>query len=228
MSLQRTDAWYIERLGKVTASRVADALARTSTGWGASRTNYMAELIAERLTGTRAEAYTNAAMEWGVRYEDEAVAAYEFYRDTETTECGFIVHPRIPQAGASPDRLVGQSGLLEIKCPKTATHIETLIARRIPLKYQKQILWQMACTGAQWCDFASYDPRMPEHLKLFVVRLKRDNKTIAILENEVIDFLAELQAKVDALTTLENTAWHGRPTKEGAHETAPSNDDIPF
>lgn len=201
--VQGSPEWHALRCGKVTASRVADVIARTSKGWGASRANYAAELIAERLTGVAAEGFTNAAMQWGTDQEPNARMAYEFMHDVTVEQVAFVVHPSIPDAGASPDGLVGGSGLVEIKCPNTATHIETLIKQAIPAKYITQMLWQMACTGRDWCDFVSYDPRLPESMQLFVKRVHRDRDAIDELEREVLAFLMEeVETKVAVLRRL--------------------------
>ena len=197
--IQGSQEWLEARLGKVTASRVADVVAKTKSGWGASRANYMAELIAERLTGAPAERFTNAAMQWGTETEPEARAAYAFHVDADVEEVGFVPHPRIPMTGASPDGLVGTAGLLELKCPNTSTHLDTLLGDAIPAKYVTQMQWQMACTGRLWCDFASYDPRLPQEMRLFVRRVERDTVLIASLENDVQSFLAELDGKLAAL-----------------------------
>lgn len=189
---QGTDAWKALRLGKATASRVADIIARTKTGWGASRANYAAELIAERLTGVPAESYVNGAMQWGVEKEADARAAYEFMADAEVAPASFVPHPKIAMAGASPDGFVGEAGLVEIKCPNTATHLETLRSQVVPGKYMTQMQFQMACTRRQWCDWVSYDPRMPEPMQLFVKRVARDDVAIASLEEEVAAFLQEI------------------------------------
>lgn len=199
---QGTPEWHAARLGRVTASRVADVVAKTKSGYSASRANYMAELIAERLTGEPAAAYTNAAMAWGTEKEPEAREAYEFITGNEVEQVGFIAHPVIPMTGASPDGLIADEGLVEIKCPNTATHLDTLLSQSVPGKYQTQMLWQMACTGRQWCDFVSYDPRMPEHMRLFVTRLQRDPERIAALEAEVSGFLSELDDKMASLVSL--------------------------
>ncbi len=199
---QGSDAWKQIRIGKVTASRVADVVAKTKTGWGASRANYLAELIAERLTGEAAASFTNAAMQWGTDKEPEARAYYEFRSDAEVALVAFVDHPTIGMTGASPDGLVGDDGLIELKCPNTATHIETLLGDEIPAKYVTQMQWQMACTGRKWCDFASYDPRLPESMRLFVKRVNRDDTRIAELEKLVEAFLAELDGKVSALRSL--------------------------
>lgn len=199
---QSSPEWWEARIGKVTASRIADLTARTKSGWGAGRANYMAELIAERLTGKAAESYTNAAMQHGIDTEPEAKAAYEFYRDISVGEGGFVLHPNIFASGASPDGFVGEDGLIEIKCPNTATHLDTLQSQEAPEKYIKQIHWQMACAGRAWCDFVSYDPRLPENMRLFIKRVPRDDIMVANLEKEVREFLAELDAKIAALQKL--------------------------
>jgi len=196
---QGTAEWLALRCGRVTASRVADIVAKTKTGYSASRANYMAELVAERLTGSVAEGYSNAAMQWGQEQEADARLAYSFRSDSDVEQVGFVHHPTIPMSGASPDGLVGDAGLVEIKCPNTATHIDTLLSGTVPGKYVTQMLWQMACTGRDWCDFASYDPRLPEEMRLFVSRVPRDDNRIAELEAEVRAFLIELEQTVDAL-----------------------------
>lgn len=200
--LQGSDAWKQLRLGKVTASRVADIVAKTKTGYSASRANYMAQLIAERLTGVVAESYTNAAMEHGTATEPEARAAYEFYEGVTVAQIAFVSHPRIEQAGCSPDGLIGDTGLVEIKCPNTATHLETLLGQAVPLKYDTQMQFQMACTERQYCDFVSYDSRMPENLRLFVKRVHRNEKRIAELEGEIASFLLEMAVKLSELNSL--------------------------
>jgi putative phage-type endonuclease len=199
---QRTDDWFKSRLGKVTASRIADVVARTRTGYAASRANYMAQLVCERLTGKQAESFSNAAMEWGVEQEGPARDAYSAKVGELVTEVGFISHPTIPMAGASPDGLVGNNGCVEIKCPSTATHIEYLFDRDPPQKYFYQMQWQMACTNTEWCDWVSYDPRLPAELQLLVVRISRDTDCITILEKEVSEFLAELDGKVSKLKEM--------------------------
>ena len=198
---QRSAEWHAARLGKVTASKVADVVARTRTGYAASRANYMAQLVCERLTGKPTEGFSNAAMEWGVEQEAAARDAYSARVGELVTEVGFIDHPTIKMAGASPDGIVG-AGIVEIKAPSTATHIEYLFEREPPQKYFYQMQWQMACTGADWCDWVSYDPRMPENLQLLVVRIPRDTDCIQMLEKEVSEFLAELDVKVAKLKEM--------------------------
>lgn len=196
---QGTDAWRAMRLGKVTASKIADATARTESGWSASRANYMADLISERLTGASRDGFTNAAMQWGTDMEPEARRVYEFMHDVDVDQVAFVDHPSIPNSGASPDGLVGTDGLIEIKCPNTATHIKTLLGAEIDGKYIKQMQWQMTCTGRKWCDFVSYDPRMPERMQMHIRRVHYDATMVLSMEEEISEFLAELSAKVNEL-----------------------------
>lgn len=204
--VQGSPEWFALRCGKVTASRVADIVAKTKTGASTSRTNYAAELIAERLTGVANEGFTSSAMQWGTDQEPIARIAYEFMNDVDVEQVAFVIHPRIEDSGASPDGLVGSDGLVEIKCPNTATHIETLTKAVIPAKYITQMMWQMACTDRQWCDFVSFDPRLPESMQLFVKRVTRDEAVIAELEAEVKTFiLEEVEAKVSALRKIYET-----------------------
>lgn len=200
--IQGSPEWFAVRRGKVTASRVADVIARTKTGWGASRANYMAELIAERLTGETAPSFTNAAMQWGTDQEPSARAAYEFRTDSEVMLVPFVIHPKILDSGASPDGLIGGDGMVEFKCPNTATHIETLLSKAVPGKYITQMQWQMACAGRKWCDFVSFDPRMPESMRLFICRVDMDDKIISELEEAVRGFLDEMAQKLAQLIAL--------------------------
>lgn len=188
---QRTEEWFAARLGKVTASRVADVLAKIKTGESASRKNYKMELVVQRLTNKQGESFTNAAMEWGTEQEPFARMAYEAHTGTFVREEGFVDHPTIEGFGCSPDGIVGE-GLIEIKCPNTANHIETVLENKVPSKYIPQMQCQMACTGAKWCDFVSFDPRVPEELQLFVVRVERDQEYIDAMEVEVKQFLSEV------------------------------------
>ena len=200
---QKSEEWFTARLGKVTASRVADVIAKTKSGYSASRDNYMAQLICERLTGQQGESFTNAAMTWGTETEPLARSAFEAYADVMVEEVGFVPHPSIEMSGASPDGLVGLVGMLEIKCPNTATHIDTLLTQTVPGKYITQMQWQMRCCERQWCEFVSFDPRLPQDLQLFVKRVEFDPEYVAMLEKEVIQFLAELDDKVNKLTNLK-------------------------
>lgn len=198
---QLSEEWFAARRGKVTASRVGDVIAMTKTGWGAGRGNYMAELITEILTGKTFERFASEAMNWGVEKEPDARNAYMFFRDVEVLSAEFVIHPSIGESGASPDGLIGDDGLLEIKCPQTNTHIETLINGTCSSRYITQMQWQMACTGRQWCDFVSYDPRLPASMQLFVRRFDRNQKEIDQLEKDISQFIKELHGKI---TTLQS------------------------
>ncbi len=201
---QRTDAWFEARIGKVTASRVADVIAKTKTGYSATRDNYMAQLVCERLTGQKGETFTNAAMQHGTETEPLARLSYEVAQNVLVDEVGFVPHPSIEMAGASPDGLVNDDGLIEIKCPNTATHIETLLSQTVPGKYNTQMQFQMACTGRKWCDFVSFDNRLPHELQLFVKRVPRDDAFIKQIEAEIVQFLAELDDKITKLMKVKN------------------------
>lgn len=196
MDEQRTEGWFNDRLGKVTASRIGDLMATTKSGPSASRANYAAQLICERLTGAREEGYINAAMQHGIDTEAQARAAYEFTQGTGVMEVGFMTHPTIAASGASPDGLIGDSGLIEIKCPSSATHIATLRGGAIDRKYLLQMQWQIACTERLWCDFVSFDPRLPLEMQLHVQRVHRDDALIAEIESSVTKFLAEVDETV--------------------------------
>ena len=202
--IQGSTEWFYQRLGKVTASRVADVIAKTKTGYSTSRDNYMAQLVVERLTQTKAESYTNAAMQWGTDQEPFARAAYEAAQGVMVEEMGFVRHPTIEWAGASPDGLVGGEGegLVEIKCPNTLTMIETLLSQKVPGKYFAQMQFQLACTKRKWCDYVVFDPRMPAKAQLFVKRVDRDDTYIAEIEAEIVKFLVEVESQVQKLNAI--------------------------
>jgi putative phage-type endonuclease len=201
--IQGSPEWFAQRIGKATASRIADIVAKTKSGYSTSRANYMAQLVVERMTNQVAESFTNAAMEWGIENEGFARAAYESKTGVLVDEVGAIDHPTIAMSAASPDGLVGDDGCLEIKCPNTATHIDTVLGGEIAKKYYDQMQWQMTCTGRSWCDFVSYDPRMPEGLQLFVKRVPKNDTYLAELEVEVVQFLKEVDDKVNKLNALK-------------------------
>jgi len=203
---QRTAEWRAARLGKATSSRIADIVAKTKSGYSTSRANYAAQLVCERLTGAHTETYVSSAMAWGVVKEPEARRLYEFEHDVEVRSAGFLDHPTVAMSGASPDGVVGDAGLIEVKCPITATHIDTVLGQPIAGRYITQMQWQMAVTGRSWCDFVSYDPRLPADLRLFVQRVHRDDVMIAELESAVADFLNEVEV---ALARLRELARQG-------------------
>lgn len=196
---QGSPEWLQSRAGKVTASRIEDVLAKIKSGEAAARRDYRAQIVAEILTGRPQEdGYQSAEMLWGIENEELARSAYEVKTGVMVDQVGFIVHPRIERAGASPDGIAGKVGL-EIKCPKTATHLQYLLDGTVPAKYQPQMLWQMACGGFEAVDFVSYDPRLPEDMQLMVVRFPRDDARIADMEAEVVRFLAEVDDTVAKL-----------------------------
>ena len=200
--IQRSPEWYAARCGSLGASQLADALAKTKSGWGASRANLRAKLVVERLTGQQEDGFASSAMIWGQEKEEDARTAYSFVTGNDVTEVGLYKHPTIIGSHASPDGLVGDDGCIEIKCPNSATHIEVLKTKQIAHKYILQMQWQMACANRQWCDFVSFDPRMPDHLSLYIQRVERDNDMLAILESEVAAFLVEVDEDVKALSKL--------------------------
>lgn len=202
MMEQRTDEWFAARLGKVTASKIADVMAKTKTGPSASRANYEAQLIAERLSNKPQDNFSNAAMQWGVDNEEAARLAYSFVTGNVVEEVGFIDHPTIAMSGASPDGLVGVDGLVEIKCPNTATHIKFLETGKIETRYRYQMTWQMACTKRKWCDFVSYDPRLPDGFSLRAERVHLDTKLLGEIESEIKSFLKGLDQKIKNLSEV--------------------------
>lgn len=203
---QRSLEWWQARCGKVTASRIGDVMARTQKGWGAPRKHYLAEKVAERITGKPRDQRKVASLDHRLELEPDARAAYEFYSDNVVELVGFIEHPRIPNAGASPDGRVLPKGGLEIKAPDEEAHIEILTAQTIDLGYLYQMQFNMACAEADWWDFASFNPNMPEELKLYVQRVERDDVLIATIETNVIEFLAEVDQKVAQVMALMNNS----------------------
>jgi putative phage-type endonuclease len=201
--VQGSEAWLAYKLGRVGASRIADITARLRNGsYGASRATYQGELIAERLTGVAQSTYVNSAMQWGTDNEPQARKAYRLKQFCLVEPVGIVLHQKIPNALASPDGLVDADGLVEIKCPHVSNnHIELLLGASIPGKYMQQMQWQLACTGRAWCDFVSYDPRMPDRMQIFIKRIERDSELIKSLEEEVEEFLNEIDARVASLRT---------------------------
>jgi putative phage-type endonuclease len=199
---QRTDEWFQQRLGKVTASRISDVIAKTKTGVSTSRQNYLVQLVSERLTGKKGDSFVNQAMLDGIERESAARELYMRTRGVSVTEVGFFDHPTIAMSGASPDGAVNAEeegkyiGLIEIKCPIETTHTNTLMSKSVPSKYIPQMQWQLACTNARWVDFVSYNPNFPEELQLFVTRVDRDDTYIGELEAEVIKFLDEVEQTI--------------------------------
>ena len=196
---QRTDEWFAARLGCVTASRTADVMAKTKSGYSASRANYMAQLITEHLTNEKADGFSSAAMQWGTETEPQARAAYELMTSEDVLEDGFVAHPTIKGFGASPDGLVGADGLVEIKCPNSATHIDTLLSEKVPAKYVTQMQVQMMCCQREWCDFVSFDPRLPGDMNFWMQRVWADEERQKEIETEVRLFILEMEDKLQNL-----------------------------
>jgi predicted phage-related endonuclease len=196
---QRSPEWFAARCGSLGASALHEILARTKSGYSASRANRLAALAIEQLTGRPMETFQTQAMLTGIEREPAARIAYEFYTNVDVVEVGLVRHPTIGGSHVSPDGLVGEDGLLEIKSPQPAQHLATLMGEPIADKYIAQVQWAMACTGRAWADFVSYNPDFPESMQLFIQRVERDDKRIAELEAEVVDFLGELRLVVHRL-----------------------------
>lgn len=194
---QGSDAWKLARLGHVTASNIAEVMSKgKGTAEAVGRYKYKVKIVAERLTGAAGESFTNAFMQWGIEQEQFACIAYEAEKETFVDKTGFWLHPDIQWIGVSPDRLVGQEGLIEVKCPNTTTHLDYLFENKVPSEYYKQIQCQLWVTGRQWCDFVSYDPRLPKRNQLLIVRTERDEKLIAEMKAETEKFLAEVNTLI--------------------------------
>jgi len=196
---QGSDLWKQLRLGHVTASNMADVMSKGKAGEAIGRYKYKIRLVAERMTNTPQESYSNAAMEWGIQNEEHAAKAYEAAFNVQTQKTGFWLHPEIRWLGVSPDRLIGEDGLIEIKCPNTTTHLDYIFSGKVPAEYVKQIQCQLWVTDREWCDFVSFDPRLPTRNQLFVVRAKRDEKLMREMEVEVTQFLEEVNKLIARL-----------------------------
>jgi putative phage-type endonuclease len=194
---QGSDEWKLARLGHVTASNMADVMSKgKGNAEAVGRYKYKVRLVAERLTQTAGESFSNAAMEWGVEQEQFACIEYEAATNQFVDKTGFWLHPNIPYLGVSPDRLVGDKGLIEVKCPNTTTHLGYLFEGKIPTDYYKQIQCQLWVTDREWCDFVSYDPRLPKRNQLLIVRTERDESLIAEMKAETLKFLDEIESLI--------------------------------
>ena len=207
---QGTDEWFAARLGKVTASRCHEVIARTKSGYTAARKKYMDDLIEQRLTGKFPETYSSNEMSWGVTTEPFARERYESEMSVKVKEVGLVNHEWVEESCASPDGLVGSDGLIEIKCPKTTTMINYVTSETIPDNYQTQMLWQLACTQRKWCDFVVFDPRLPFDMQIWIKRFEPDVDEIGLLESEVRQFLFEVAEKLE--TFEKRMARNGRDT----------------
>jgi putative phage-type endonuclease len=204
---QGSEEWFTQRLGLVTSSRVADVVSKTKSGPSASRKNYMMQLLCERLTGRRDDGFTSAAMQRGIDLEPVARSAYELERDAMVDQVGFVLHPDHPYTGSSSDGLVGDAGMVEIKCPNTAQHIACIAAGKYDSKYYPQMQHQMWVADRGWCDFVSFDDRLPDALQLFVCRVPRDGKFITGMAADILAFVTELnQLEQSMLNKMERAA----------------------
>lgn len=197
--IQGSPEWHAARCGSLGASCLHEAVAKTKSGWSASRAQRMATLVIERLTGVPQDSYQSPAMLHGIETEPQARAAYEFLMSADVRQVGLFAHPKLKGTHASPDGLVGSDGVFEAKCPQPAAHLATLLGEPIPDKYIKQVQWQMRCCERAWADFVSYCPSFPAGMDFFVKRIPRDDRLLKILDHEVEEFLAELDEKVAAL-----------------------------
>lgn len=196
---QRSEEWFQQRLGKGTASKANDMRSKT----GVKRKNYAIRLLTERRTQMPVDTFVSPSMEWGTENEPIARMAYQLKnKDSGMAEVGFLLHPTIENFGASPDGFVDKDGLIEIKCPNSTTHIEWLLAGKVPTTHKNQMIAQLVCTGRTWCDFVSFDPRVGEDIELFVVRFEPTAKEREELEKDVTEFLAEVDEMEDQLTKL--------------------------
>ena len=203
MNEQRSEGWFQERLGCVTGSVISEMMAKPTRGKAeaTSRRNLKARLVVELLKGKPVEgwSYRSWDMQRGEQLEPEARMAYELKTGEETASVGFILHATIPRFGATPDALIGSDGILEIKCPKAAIHMDYILAGVLPSEYRPQVMAELACSGKAWCDFVSYHPEMPPHLQLFICRVQRDDILIAEIEAEVIKFNVEVDDIISKL-----------------------------
>mgnify|MGYP000190916115 FL=1 len=200
---QGSDEWLMARCGKVTASKVAEVLAMTKTGPSERRTKYMWQLVSERLTGDFTRTFTNDAMLHGIENEPIAREFYEALNDLSVEQVGLYIHPRFDFAAASPDGLVGDDGLIEIKCLTTVNHLRSIYENQPPKDYLPQVHWQMACTGRKWCDLTLFDPRVPLEMQLHTFRIHRDESEIERLEAGVEAFNNEIEAVITNLRSIK-------------------------
>jgi hypothetical protein len=201
---QRSSEWFAAKAGILSASNAGEMLAKIKTGEAAARRDLRTRLVVERITGQYSadDTFVSAAMQRGTDMEAEARAAYEATTGTLVQEVGFVRHNDLP-IGCSPDGVIGDwDGGLEIKCPKMATHLGYLRAGKLPSEYVAQITHTLYVTGAPWWDFCSYDPRFPEPLRLFVVRVEAQTLDLAGYEATLRAFLAEVDAELADVTAM--------------------------
>ena len=196
---QGTEEWKMARLGHVSASNLDAVMAKVKTGEAKTRLDYKIRVATEQITNAIQDSYSNQYMEWGIEQEPFARMAYEARAEAFVEKTGFWKHPDIKWFGCSPDGLVGDDGLIEIKCPKSTTHVKYLLDNKLPEDYYWQVHGQMLVTGRKWVDFISFDPRMPEHKQLFITRVNRDEEIMAQLKVAVIGFLSEVDEMIQKI-----------------------------
>lgn len=210
MNEQRTPEWFAQRCGKITASRISAVLAKAKKGADSSltRDNYRAQLVLERMTGVERESgYQSKAMERGTELEPNARAAYDTKFDVMVEPVGFVQHPRIKNAGCSPDGFVGEDGMIQIKCPFPANHMAWQLRGGVPTEHRKQMAMELACCPERkWNEFVSYCPEMPAHLQIFTAKLTREaaKDTIEEIEREVLKLDAEVDDMIRHLPKDES------------------------
>ena len=204
--IQGSPEWFDARCGRITASRIADVL-RTRKDGKRSETRHklMLEIAAEIMTETNAKHYVSDSMQWGVEKEPIARTEYELITGHDVRLVGFVEHPTIQRAGCSPDGLLfGQSKGVEFKCPETTTHIDYLIAKRLPPEYEPQVMWNIACTEYEEWDFVSFDPRMPKKHQMLIVPVKRNEPRIKEMNEAVVQFLAEVDDLIHQIESADH------------------------
>lgn len=200
MSDQRSADWYKARAGCITASRFKDVIARGKSGYLKARSDYLMEIVTERLTGEPIMKSWGNSGEYGTSMEDYARLAYEAETGIMVLESDFILHSTLSNVGCSPDGLIGEEGGEETKCPSSSlVHLTTILNDEMPPEHMPQVQGNMACTGRAWWDFVSYDGRMPDYLRLFITRIERDNDYIKNLENEIKKFDKEVSQMIEKL-----------------------------
>lgn len=195
---QRTEEWHALRLGRITGTGFSKVLAK---GQGKTRKSYMLQLAAERLTGESEDSYINEDMKRGMELEDEAFEFYEGVNLTPVQKVGFV--ERDEWIGVSPDGLIGDDGLLELKCPRSTTHLTNIMDNRMPPTYKAQVQGQIWVCEKEWCDFTSYDPRVKDK-KMFTFRVFRDDNYLDNLEKECYTFVNELKEMIERIKNENN------------------------
>ncbi len=205
---QDSKAWTAARVGHLTASRMKDVLAISKRDGKPLevRDAYLMELVSERIIGGAVDHYVTAAMQWGLDHEIEAKCAYGQVKNCDVDPAGFILHPSIEFFGASPDAFIGSDGLCELKCPTTAKHLRWILAGVVPEEHKPQMIAQIACTGREWVDFVSFDPRVPARQRVFIRRFVPTAEELDLVETQATLVRQEVEALYQQVTTPEMAA----------------------